>query len=185
MSEAPVETSPRTSPRELFVAFSGIALCGFGGVLPFVHRELVDRRRWLSPEEFARLLSMSQVMPGPTICNLSVLFGDRMAGLPGAAACLAGIVALPMAIVIALAAGYAEVASHPFARRALAGMAFVAAGLVVAVAVKMTRALPRHPASFVLTGLAFVAVGIGRVPLVGAIAVLAPLGIASAWRARW
>src|SRR5256885_12250321 len=79
-----------------------MALSGFGGVLPFAYRHLVERRRWLTPEDFTKLLAASQVMPGPTICNLSVMFGYRSAGTRGAAMALGGMIAPPMALIFAL-----------------------------------------------------------------------------------
>ena len=82
---APSVIRSAISPLALFLAFSEMALSGFGGVLPFAYRILVERRRWLNPEEFTKLLAVSQVMPGPTICNLSVMFGYRAAGIRGAA----------------------------------------------------------------------------------------------------
>ena len=54
------------SLRELFFAFNRLALQGFGGVLPVAQRELVERRRWLTKEQFVEMLAVSQVLPGPT-----------------------------------------------------------------------------------------------------------------------
>src|SRR5207248_6319735 len=100
---APADVAPaRIRPLALFVAFSEMALSGFGGVLPFAYRALVERRRWLTPEAFAKLLAFSQVMPGPTICNLSVMFGYRAGGIAGSASALGGMIAAPMAIVLGL-----------------------------------------------------------------------------------
>src|SRR5258706_15262743 len=81
---APIAVAPeRIAPLELFLAFSEMALSGFGGVLPFAYRAMVERRRWVDREEFARLLAVAPVMPGPTICNLAVIFGYRRSGLTG------------------------------------------------------------------------------------------------------
>src|ERR1700754_1207528 len=89
-------------PGELFVAFSQLALSGFGGVLPFAYRALVERRKWIDARDFASLLAFAQVMPGPTICNLSVMIGQRYAGFAGSCAALAGMVAGPACIVVTL-----------------------------------------------------------------------------------
>src|ERR1043165_8651694 len=106
----PVETELRL-PRtlgELFKAFTWLALQGFGGVLGVAQRELVERLRWLSKEEFVELLSLSQVLPGPNIINLSLLFGDRHFGWRGALVAVGGMLALPLLIVLTLAALYAQ-----------------------------------------------------------------------------
>jgi chromate transporter len=180
-----VTVPTKISPLELFIAFSEMALSGFGGVLPFAYRAMVERRPWLSGEEFAKLLALSQVMPGPTICNLSVMFGYRSAGLPGAAAALGGMIALPVAIVLALGIGYQHFGELPPVRRALAGMSAVAAGLIVATAVKMARTVPRRVFPISLLMLAFVGVGLMRFPLIAVIVLVAPIGVLLAWRERW
>ena len=97
--------APR-SKSELFVAFTWLALQGFGGVLAVAQRELVERLRWLSKEQFVELLSLSQVLPGPNVINLSLMFGDRHFGWRGALTAVAGMLAAPLVIVLALAALY-------------------------------------------------------------------------------
>src|SRR3954447_17161059 len=86
---------PAISPAELFVAFFKIGLQGFGGVLPWARRVLVEQRRWLSAEQFLEQWSLCQALPGGNITNLSVAFGRRCAGPAGAAAALGGLVTGP------------------------------------------------------------------------------------------
>jgi chromate transporter len=182
-ADAPADVAPaRIPPLELFLAFSDMALSGFGGVLPFAYRALVERRRWLSREEFARLLALGQVMPGPTICNMSVMFGYRSAGVAGAAASLAGMIALPIVIVLGLGVAYQRFGELPIVHRALSGMSAVAAGLVIATAIKMARAVPRRIPPVSMAVLAFVGVGLVRLPLIAVICVLAPVASLLAWR---
>jgi chromate transporter len=176
---------PTITPLALFLAFSEMSLSGFGGVLPFAYRTLVERRRWLTPEDFAKLLAFSQVMPGPTICNLSVMFGYRTAGIAGCAASLGGMVGLPIAIVLGLGLAWHEFGAVPAVRRALAGMSAVVAGLILATAMKMSTAVPRHAVPISLSIVAFVGVGLMRFPLLAVIACVAPIGILLAWREHW
>ena len=176
---------PGIPPLVLFLAFSRMALSGFGGVMPFAYRALVEKRRWLTREDFAKLLALSQVMPGPTICNLSVLFGYRAAGVRGSLAALGGMVAVPMAIVLGLGVAWHEFGALPPVRRALAGMSAVVAGLVLATAMKMSRAVPPHAVPISLSVVAFAGVGLMRLPLIAVIAVVAPIGILLAWREHW
>jgi chromate transporter len=105
--DAPAEPH---SPGELFRAFTVLALQGFGGVLPVAQRELVEKRRWLTREQFVELLSIGQVLPGPNIVNLSLMVGDRFFGWRGALAAVAGMLAAPLAVVMALALLYARFA---------------------------------------------------------------------------
>lgn len=172
----------RIGPLELFVAFSSLALSGFGGVLPVAYHALVERRKWLTPPEFARILALGQVLPGPNICNLSVMVGYRFAGLSGAAAALAGMLAAPFAVVLALGIAWQRYGNVATVRHALLGMSAVAAGLVIATGLKLGRAMPRHWQSFALVLLAFTGVGLLRFPLLAVMAVLGPLGIFLAWR---
>ena len=130
-------------PRRLFLAFSGLALSGFGGVLPFAYRALVEKRKWLDAREFASLLAIAQVMPGPTICNLSVMIGQRYAGFAGSCAALGGMVLGPSCIVVVLGIAWQHFGDLPAVRHGLAGMSAVAIGLILATAVKMGLALFR------------------------------------------
>src|SRR5690606_38121855 len=86
------------SLAHLFVAFTVLAMQGFGGVIAVAQHELCQRRGWLTPAEFLEMLSTAQVLPGPNVCNLSVMVGDRFFGWRGALVALAGMVALPLSL---------------------------------------------------------------------------------------
>ncbi|GAO21991.1 chromate transporter [Alicycliphilus sp. B1] len=139
MPTASIDTSsigerPRPhSLRELFWAFTWLALQGFGGVLAVVQRELVDRRRWMTNEEFMEDWAAAQILPGPNVVNLSIMVGDRHFGARGALVAVVGMLLLPMLLVVAVAAVYAVFATHPMVVGALRGMGAVAAGLVAGV----------------------------------------------------
>ena len=129
------------SSLRLFMVFSKIALTGFGGVMPFAYRALVEQYRWLSAEEFARYLALSQVLPGPTICNVALMIGKRYAGIAGALAAMAGLIIGPFLLVIALGVAYQRFGKLAMVQDALTGMTAVAAGLVLATAIKMAMSL--------------------------------------------
>ena len=179
---------PRIRSRALFLAFSQMALMGFGGVLPFAYRALVEKRGWVSDRDFSQYLAFSQILPGPTICNMSILIGWRFNGLSGAVAAFAGMLVGPVIVVILLGLLYASFATHPVVRHALAGMSAVAAGLVIGTAVKMAvgilkaqRAKAKVASIAAFAALAFVGVGLLRWPLILVALGLAPLAIAAAW----
>ncbi len=157
------------SPADLFWSFSWLALQGFGGVLAVVQRELVERKRWLTPEEFVEDWAVAQILPGPNVVNLSLVIGDRHFGLRGALAAVAGMLALPLLVVTVLALGYAGVADHPLAQGALRGMGAVAAGLVAGAALRLTPALARNVmgrgACVLAAAAVFGAVALLRLPL--------------------
>lgn len=133
------------SPLALFIAFSVLALQGFGGVLAVAQRELVDRRGWLSRAEFIELYSIAQMLPGPNVVNLSLMIGDRYFGWRGALAAIGGMLLAPFLIVIALAASYERLAEFPAVAGALRGMGAVAAGLIAGVAIKLFTSIKIHP----------------------------------------
>ena len=187
MSEPTLDaTRPRpASAGALFVAFSRLALMGFGGVLPIAQRELVERLGWLTSAEFTELLSIGQVLPGPNVVNLSLMVGDRYFGLRGALAALAGMLALPTALVLGLAALYQGLADVPAVAGAVRGMGAVSAGLIGAMALKMLPVLARNPLGrwlwpSVALAVAVAVVGL-RWPLLVVIAGLGGTSCAWAW----
>jgi chromate transporter len=177
--------APRTL-RELFVAFTRLALQGFGGVLAVAQRELVERLRWLSKEDFIELLSLSQVLPGPNIINLSLLFGDRHFGWRGALVAVSGMLALPLLIVLTLAALYAQFGAVPQVAGALRGMGAVASGLIFATAFRLAPTLKRNAMGVwpcaAISAVSALAIGWLRWPLVWVVLGLGAAGFAWAWR---
>ena len=142
--EPPPRPQPR-NPSDLFWSFTWLALQGFGGVLAVVQRELVEKKRWMTNEEFVEDWAVAQIMPGPNVVNLSIMIGDRYFGLRGAFAALAGMLTFPLMLVLALAVVYAQFASHPAVAGALRGMGAVAAGLIAGVAIKLFTSIKSHP----------------------------------------
>jgi chromate transporter len=180
-----VTPGPR-SLRELFFAFNRMSLQGFGGVLAVAQRELVERLQWMTREQFVETLSVSQVLPGPNIVNMALFIGDRHFGLRGAFAALAGMLLVPLAIVLVLTALYAEYSSHPVVSGALRGMGAVAAGLVISTALKLSTTLKKGamglPLGLGFALLTFIAVALMRWPLAWVLIGLGPLAVALAWR---
>ncbi len=176
--------APR-SLRDLFWSFSVLSLQGFGGVMAIAQRELVERKRWLSREQFLADWAVAHVLPGPNIVNLAVVFGDRHFGVRGGAASVAGLLALPLALVLLLAWVFAAVGSHPAVAGALKGVGVVVAALIASTAVKLLPALAQHPAGkgfCALTGgVTLVAIVYARWPLPWVL--LGVGGLAVAWTA--
>ena len=129
------------SLTELFVAFTLLAVQGFGGVLAVSQRMLCEQKRWLTQEQFVELLATSHVLPGPNVCNLALLVGERFFGWRGAFTALAGMFALPLAIVLALTVLYAQYALHPAVAGAVKGMGSVTAGLFIGTGLSLARTL--------------------------------------------
>ena len=182
---APDHPHPTSLP-ELFVAFTLLALQGFGGVLAVVQRELVERKRWLTQDEFLEDWAVAQIMPGPNVVNLSMMVGARYFGLRGAMTALAGMLAVPLVVVLLLAVVHARFADNPQVAGALRGMAAVSAGLIAAAGLKLGNALTRHPLplflSAAIAALGFVLVALLRWPLFYVLLGLGGLGCVLTWR---
>ncbi len=149
---------------ELFVAFTVLALQGFGGVIAIAQRELCERRRWLTAKEFVELLGTAQVLPGPNVCNLSLMIGDKFFGWRGAAVALAGMMTAPLILMLFLAWIIALLphgsTAQGLVRGALTGIAAVAAGQIVGTVLRLAAPLKQHPLSLGVS-LALVAAAFG------------------------
>src|SRR5215472_9942259 len=129
----------RLSLSELFFGFLKVGISGFGGVMPFARRMIVEERRWLTEAEFLDVLSLSQFLPGPNIVNVSVIIGRRFHGVSGSIAATSGLMLMPLIVVLLLATLYAQFAQIDAVRNALGGMSASASGLILATALKLAR----------------------------------------------
>lgn len=186
-----MQHDPSVTPRrnigkaELFFGFLKIGLLGFGGVAPWARHIIVEEKRWLTDREFAELLGIGQILPGPNTINAAVILGDRNQGLVGVLLCLTGQMAMPMVIVAALAVVYERVAMVPEVRAALIGAAAASAGLVLGTALKMIRNIRPTPLSYTIGAAGFTAIGLLRWPLVPVVLVLVPAALAATlWERR-
>jgi chromate transporter len=176
----------RPSLPELFRAFVIVSLSGFGGALPWARRMIVERKRWMTAQEFNEAFALSQFLPGPNVINFSVVFGARFGGAPGAAVALAGLLGPPLAIVLILAVLYARFGGLDTLSRILTGVTAAAVGLLIAVVVQMAAPmfLKRWNSGPLVAIAAFVGVAIMQWPLPIVFVVLAPISVAFAWVKR-
>ena len=177
--------SQPSSKTDLFVTFTLLALQGFGGVLAIAQRVLCEQKRWLSREQFVEILAVGQILPGPNICNVALMIGDRFFGWRGAFAALAGMMAVPAVIVLLITMLYTEFAAVPAVAGALKGMGAVSAGLIVGTALKLTGALRSNPMGIpvcvILGVVMFSAVALLRLPLAWALLGVGILACVFAW----
>ena len=187
---APMQIDP-DKPRpqsltDLFISFTLLALQGFGGVMAVVQRELVDRKRWLTTEEFVEDWAVAQIMPGPNVVNLSMIIGGRYFGLRGALVAMAGMLTAPLMLILLIAALYAPYAQHPTVVHALRAMGAVAAGLILTTGIRLALALKRNvvgiPVCIGLCASCFIAVAVLRLPLAYPLLGLGLIGCVVAYR---
>ncbi len=166
------------SRTQLFTSFLKMGLLGFGGVLPWARRVLVDERRWLGDREFAELIGLCQVMPGPNVVNLSVIIGARAQGPIGSLIAVTGILFVPVGVMLLIATFYASVAHEPLARNAIAAASAAAGGLIFGTGMRLLLQTRPPLRGLVIGGAAFVAVGVLQWPLLSVIVVLIVVAVA-------
>jgi chromate transporter len=186
----PSNSSPATDPEPsvppgppgliaLFLAFAKMSLAGFGGVLGWARRSIVDQHKWMTAEEFNETFALCHILPGPNIVNLSFVFGSRFGGFAGGCAAFAGLIGPPMAIATVLAAIYARYGDIDALRRALAGVACAAIGLLIAVVLRMMWPLikKRDAMGMLILLAVFIAIGVLKLPLQTVILAAIPLSL--------
>ena len=181
-----IPTSTRPGLIELFVAFARMSLAGFGGVLAFARRGIVDQHRWMTADEFNETYALCHFLPGPNIVNFTMVFGSRFRGIPGGIAAFTGLLGPPVVIMTILAALYARFGEIDALRRILAGVSCAAVGLLISTVFRMMTPLIKRRDLVALAVMAavFIAIGLVRLPLPAVLLVAIPLSIAITFAMR-
>jgi chromate transporter len=169
---------------EIFLTYAKIGLLGFGGVAPWARHVIVEQKQWLDDREYAALLGIGQVIPGPNTVNCAIMIGDRFRGATGALVAVLGIACTPVLVLIGIALVYDRIAGLPGVDVAMAAGAAAAAGLVIGTAIKLARKIKPNMAAIAIGLAAFLSVGLFHAPMVLAILVLGPLSIGLVWWQR-
>lgn len=164
---------------QLFLAFAKMSLMGSGGVLVWARRAIVEQHKWMTAEQFNETFALCHFLPGPNIVNLSVVFGSRFRGIPGAIAAFLGLVLPPVLIVLCLGLLYSRYGEIEALRRTLAGIVCATAGLFFATVIKMLQPIVKQRSIVALAMVAavFTAIGILRLPLPPVLLVAIPASI--------
>src|ERR1700742_789797 len=164
---------------ELFVAFAKMSLAGFGGVLVWARRGIVDQHKWMTADEFNETFALCHFLPGPNIVNLTFVFGWRLRGIPGAIAAFSGLVGPPALIMVVMGMLYHRYGEIDALRRILSGVACAAIGLMLAVVFRMMTPLfkRRDVIALLVMVAVFVAIGILRLPLPEVLLAAIPISI--------
>ena len=179
----PPQTHAPTLP-ELFWGYVKIGLLGFGGVGPIARHVIVVERKWLTEREYAEILGLGQVLPGPNVGNSSIMIGRRFGGMAGVLSVTAGFYSGPLCILLCLALFYDRFGQEPGVERFMHGIAAAAAGMVLGTAMKMAGKLKPPPEILVVGLLTVFAAFVLRMPLYFVVLLAGALGIGAAtWRA--
>jgi chromate transporter len=181
----PAITAVIPTKADLFLGFLTLGLLGFGGIAPWARHIIVEQRRWLSERDYAEFIGMGQVLPGSNTINASVLIGQRFHGAIGAALAVAGLMMMPLVVLVLLALLYERFGDMPDVQTALVGARAAAAGMVAGTALKMAWKLKPTAMAITVGAAAFVAAGLLTLPLLPTIAVLLPVSVGLAlWKQR-
>jgi chromate transporter len=178
-----MSNQPKTlTPKQLFIGFSKIGISGFGGVLPWARRTIVEQEKWLTPEEFNAMLGICQIVPGPNIVNLGVCVGSRFAGVPGAFAAVLGLLLAPLTLVILLGILYDHYSYMPVIQGLLRGISAVGVGLIASTGFKMMRAELNYPPMLSVIFLTILAATYFHLGLGWVVLLASPLAFFLAWK---
>jgi chromate transporter len=172
----------KLTPKDIFIGFSKIGMSGFGGVLPWARRTLVEQEKWITAEEFSAVLGICQIVPGPNIVNLGVCVGSRYAGVPGAIAAVLGLMLGPVAILLVLAALYEHYSYMPIVKGMLRGVSAVGVGLIASTGFKMMRTELKYPPMLAVILIVIVAATYLHLGLGWVVLIASPLAIFLAWK---
>jgi chromate transporter len=191
LDPAPPAANPttRASLAALFYGFLSLSMMSFGGGLAaWIRREVVERRGWLDDRQFLTGYALSQIMPGATNVNLAVFIGAQLRGVAGVLAALAGMMLVPVLLMLAAGAFYLRMQSTPggaWLGTALAGMGAVAIGLNIATGVRLARRNLRGVSAALVVLVTTVGIGVLRIPLLEVLVAIFPLSLGlSLWQGR-
>ncbi|MFM2029314.1 MAG: hypothetical protein RL517_505 [Pseudomonadota bacterium] len=167
----------KLTPLQLFICFSKIGLSGFGGVLPWARRTLVEKDKIISSQDFSVILGICQIVPGPNIVNLAVCVGSRFGGARGAFAAVLGLVLGPICVVMLLAILYAHYSYIEPVKGVLRGISAVGVGLIASTGFKMLRDEFQFPAMFLVVGVTILAASYFHLGLGWVVLISSPLAL--------
>jgi len=165
------------TPTELFITFSKIGMSGFGGVLPWARRTLVEQDKVLSSEEFSAILGICQIVPGPNILNLAVCIGSRLCGAKGAFAATLGLTIGPICIVMLLAVLYQHYSNLESVQGLLRGISAVGVGLIASTGIKMLRDEFRYPVMLLVVVITVIAASYFHLGLGWVVLIVSPMAL--------
>jgi chromate transporter len=158
----------------------GISSFG-GGTSAWMHREVVERRGWISEAAFLTSLSIAQVLPGANPVNLSLAIGLQLRGAAGAVIAVIGMVAPAFCVILAIGAIYSYISMFPASHAVLGGLACVGIAATLVMGMKAARQLKWEPVAVLIAICTFAAVGIFHWSMVPVVLAAVPVSVLSAY----
>lgn len=177
-----VRAKPAPGLGRLLGIFVRIGTMTFGGgMLSWVHREVVDRLGWLDEKSFLSGLTVAQVLPGANPVNLALYVGLQLRGAAGAAVAVFGMLVPAFCAMLCLGFLYRSYGHVALVHFVLAGLAAAGVGATLTMGIRVARRLPRDLLTASIAVVVFVLVGVLRWPMVPVVVVAVPLSIALAF----
>lgn len=127
---------------QIFWSFFKIGAFTLGGgyaMIPLIEQEIVNRRRWISSDEFAETLTLAQSAPGPVAINSAVFVGYKMRGMKGVLVSVLGTVIPSFVIILVIAMFFGNVRDNEAIARIFKGLRPAIVALIAVPVIRMLR----------------------------------------------
>jgi chromate transporter len=163
---------------DLFFQFLLIGAVSFGGgIIAYERILLIEKKRWLTADEFMGYLAISQTMPGLNSVNLAVLAGDHLRGALGAFVATIGLILPGSLFVLIIGVAYTTNTDHPLANLILSGVAAAACGLLAAITYRIGDDHWKHLKSLFIVVPTFILMSFVKLSLPIVLLIMAPIAI--------
>lgn len=108
-------------------------------MLPLIEREVVDRHKWIDPQEFVNMIALAQAAPGLIAVNSAIFIGHRIAGWKGVIATVLGAVLPSVVIILLIAVYFAQFKSLNTVEAVFKGIRPAVVALITAAVIRMAR----------------------------------------------
>jgi len=181
MSQAVEIGSPGPPVRlsALFIGLLKVSLFGFGGGLVWARRVVVEQQQWINEQEFAEILTLCQLMPGPNIVGIAICVGSKLRGAIGAIAAVAGFILLPWTVGLSLGGLILRHAELAVLQHILGGLSAATDGLLIGTGIRLLMPHRRRRTALLFATCAFAGMAFTKLPLLIVLFGLAPLSIAA------
>jgi chromate transporter len=158
--------------RDIFFVFLKIGTVAFGGaysMLTFFERELVEKRKWLTHQEYLESVAIGQMTPGPPIVNTGICIGYKLKKVTGALATTVGQALTGTVLAIVLAVFYVKAGDSALLHSVMKGVGAAVVGLLISVIYKMSAKTLTDLKTRLFALAAFVALAVFKLNPIGLI----------------
>lgn len=137
---------------QLFISYLKIGFFGFGGgyaMLSLIQNEIVEQRGWITASEFADIIAVSQITPGPIAINSATYIGYTIGGVAGSAVATFAVCLPALTIMLLLTRFFLLLKSNRYVSGAVAGMKPVVVGMIAAAALLLMFPQSADEANFI------------------------------------